>query len=57
MELIQQHECVILAGFCQMQDPFLNKTDMKTGLQAYNLGFYGISTLHQPHVYICIYLS
>jgi len=26
MELIQRLECMILAGFCQMQDPFLNKT-------------------------------
>jgi len=26
MELIQQLECIILAGFCQMQDPSLNKT-------------------------------
>jgi hypothetical protein len=26
MELIQQLERIILAGFCQMQDPFLNKT-------------------------------
>jgi len=26
MELIQQLECMILAGFCQMRHPFLNKT-------------------------------